>query len=75
MNCQPPGDFLMKLVSWIYNLQEEYYVFGLFFRNPWFTEVIYVFRNREAANILIDFLFLLNLGFSSQQPLGAFCSI
>ena len=30
---------------------------GLSFRNPWFTEVIYVFRDREAAKILIDFLF------------------
>ena len=38
-------------------------------------EVIYVFRNREAAKILIDFLFLLNLGFSSRHPLAAVCSI
>ena len=36
------------------------------FRHPWFTEVIYVFRNREAAKILIDFLFLLNFGFCSR---------
>ena len=42
----------------------------LSFGNPWFTEVIYVFRNREAAKILIDFLFLLNLGFSSRHPIG-----
>ena len=34
-----------------------------------------VFRNREAAKILIDFLFLLNLGFSSRHPLAAVCSI
>ena len=32
-------------------------------------------RNREAANILIDSLFSLNLGFSSQYPLAAVCSI
>ena len=47
---------------------------GLSFRNPWFMEVIYVFRNREAAKMLIDFLFLLNLGFSSRHPLAAVCS-
>ena len=50
-------------------------------RNTWTSvlrqpcEVIYVFRNREAAKILTDFLFLLNLGFSSRHPLAAVCSI
>ena len=70
MNCQSPADFLIKLVLQISNLQGEYYVLGLSFRNPWFTEVIYVFRNREAAKILIHFLFLLNLGFSSRASVG-----
>ena len=55
MNWQAPGDFVIKLVFLIFNLQGEYYVSGPFCRKPWFTKVIYVFRNREAANILIDY--------------------
>ena len=39
----------------------------IFFEIPDLRMFFYVFRNREAANILIDFLFLLNLGFSSQH--------
>ena len=31
MTCQAPGDFLIKLVFWIFNLQWEYYVLRLFF--------------------------------------------
>ena len=34
------GDFLIKSLFWIFNLQWEYYVLGLFCRKPWFTEVI-----------------------------------
>ena len=75
MNWQASGDCLIKLVFWIFNLQGEYYILGLFCRKPWFTAVIFVFRNRDAANILIDYPILLNLGFSSQHPLAAVCSI
>ena len=64
-----------NITFWGYYVYGEYYVLGLSFPNPWFTGVIYVFRNREAAEILIDFLFLLNLGFSSRHPLAAVCSI
>ena len=35
-----PGDFLIKLLFQIFNLQREYYVLGLFCRKPWFWEVI-----------------------------------
>ena len=28
---------------------------GLFCRKPWFTELISIFQNRDAANILIDY--------------------
>ena len=55
MNWQAPGDFLIKLLFQIFNLQGEYDVLELFCRKPWFTEVIFVFRNRDAANILIDY--------------------
>ena len=53
MNWQAPGDFLINLLFQLFNLQGEYYVLGLFWR---FTEVISVFRKRNAANILIDYL-------------------
>ena len=49
--------------------------FGVIFSKSLIYEVIYVFRNREAAKILIDFLFLLNLEFSSRHPLAAVSSI
>ena len=29
--------------------------FEVILSKPWFTEVIFVFRNRDAANILIDY--------------------
>ena len=50
-----PGDFLIKLLFLIFNIHGEYYVLGLFSRKPWFTEVIFVFQSRDAANILIDY--------------------
>ena len=51
-------------------------LFGVIFsKSLIYGGYIYVFRNREAAKMLIDFLFLLNLGFSSRHPLAAFWSI
>ena len=70
-----PGRFSNQIGILDIQSTREYYVLGLSFRNPWFTEVIYVFRNHEAAKMLIDFLFLLNLWFSSRHPLAAVCSI
>ena len=75
MHWEAPGDYLIKLVFQIFYLQGEYYVLGLFYRKPWFTEYISVFWNRDAAKIWIDYPILLNLGFSSQHPLAAVCSI
>ena len=57
MNWQALGDFLNKLVFQMFNLQRKYYAWGLFCRRPWnsFTEIVSVFRNLDAANILIDY--------------------
>ena len=44
----------------MFNLHGKYYGLGLLCRKPWnlFTELISVFRNRDAANIWIDNLII-----------------